>query len=74
MTRALARLFRLPTVPHVGGLGSPTCSRQAGIAKLYLAGNARMGMGAPSCTWQVTPAWALPQKHGLTANPPFVTS
>ena len=28
MTRALARLFRLPTVPHVGGLGSPTCSRQ----------------------------------------------
>ena len=22
-------------------------------------------LGAPSCTWQVTPAWALPQKHDL---------
>ena len=23
------------------------------------------GMGAPSCTWQETPAWASPQKHPL---------
>ena len=47
---------KTPLFSQLGALGARVASRPP---------CKKCRLGAPSCTWQVTPAWALPQKHDL---------